>query len=40
MTARSDIDPYVLKRFVDAQSDVYPQVIEELSAGRKRSHWM
>ena len=40
MTASSDIDPYVLRRFVDAQSDVYPQVIEELSAGRKRSHWM
>ena len=40
MTARPDIDPYALQRFVDAQSDVYPQVIEELSAGRKRSHWM
>ena len=41
MTSRSRIeDPYELLRFVDAQLTVYPQVIEELSAGRKRSHWM
>jgi uncharacterized protein (DUF1810 family) len=40
MTPPSESDPYGLRRFVDAQSDVYPQVIEELSAGRKRSHWM
>ena len=33
-------DPYDLHRFVDAQFAVYPQVIEELSSGRKRSHWM
>jgi uncharacterized protein (DUF1810 family) len=33
-------DPYDLHRFVDAQFTVYPQVIEELSSGRKRSHWM
>jgi uncharacterized protein (DUF1810 family) len=29
-----------LQRFIDAQSTVYPQVIAELTAGRKRSHWM
>jgi uncharacterized protein DUF1810 len=29
-----------LIRFVDAQSDVYNQVVQELSEGRKRSHWM
>jgi uncharacterized protein (DUF1810 family) len=29
-----------LQRFVDAQADVYPTVVEELRAGRKRSHWM
>jgi uncharacterized protein (DUF1810 family) len=41
VTSRSRIeDPYELLRFVDAQLIVYPQVIEELSAGRKRSHWM
>jgi uncharacterized protein (DUF1810 family) len=40
MTARSGTDPYALHRFVDAQSSVYLQVIQELSAGQKRSHWM
>ena len=29
-----------LQRFVDAQAAVYRQVIEELSRGRKRTHWM
>jgi uncharacterized protein (DUF1810 family) len=33
-------DPYDLKRFVDAQASVYPQVLTELRAGKKRSHWM
>ncbi|GLR90463.1 DUF1810 domain-containing protein [Bradyrhizobium iriomotense] len=33
-------DPFDLKRFVQAQNDVYPGVVGELSAGRKRSHWM
>jgi uncharacterized protein (DUF1810 family) len=36
-------DPMVshdLDRFLEAQEDVYPQVLEELRAGRKRSHWM
>jgi uncharacterized protein (DUF1810 family) len=33
-------DPFDLKRFVDAQEPVYRSVIEELRAGRKRSHWM
>lgn len=33
-------DPFDLKRFVDAQAPVYRDVIEELRAGRKRSHWM
>jgi uncharacterized protein (DUF1810 family) len=33
-------DPYDLKRFVDAQAPVYAGVVDELSAGRKRSHWM
>jgi uncharacterized protein (DUF1810 family) len=32
--------PYELERFVQAQQPVYAQVIEELRAGRKRSHWM
>ena len=29
-----------LLRFVDAQAPVYNQVIEELTAGCKRTHWM
>ena len=33
-------DPYDLTRFVDAQHAVYSRVIEELSQGRKQSHWM
>lgn len=33
-------DPYDLQRFVDAQSSVYEAVLDELRAGRKRSHWI
>jgi len=33
-------DPYNLRRFVEAQDSIYAQVRSELSAGRKRSHWM
>ena len=33
-------DPYDLQRFVDAQELTYDTVIGELTAGRKRSHWM
>ncbi len=33
-------DPFDLQRFVDAQERVYDTVIDELAAGRKRSHWM
>jgi uncharacterized protein (DUF1810 family) len=29
-----------LARFVAAQENVYPQVVAELRAGRKRTHWM
>ena len=29
-----------LIRFVDAQAQVYRQVVEELTDGRKRTHWM
>jgi len=29
-----------LIRFVDAQTPVYSEVVEELIAGRKRTHWM
>ena len=33
-------DKYNLQRFLDAQKDVYDQVIPELRNGRKMSHWM
>jgi uncharacterized protein (DUF1810 family) len=36
----SAVDPFDLKRFVDAQAPVYRGVVDELRGGRKRSHWM
>jgi len=33
-------DPHNLQRFIDAQEPVYRQVVAELAAGEKRSHWM
>jgi uncharacterized protein (DUF1810 family) len=33
-------DSFDLQRFVDAQATVYRQVVEELSRGRKQTHWM
>lgn len=33
-------DKHDLQRFVDAQEQVYSQVLAELRAGRKRSHWI
>ncbi|HXS85188.1 MAG TPA: DUF1810 domain-containing protein [Mycobacterium sp.] len=33
-------DPFDLQRFVDAQARIYGQVLDELKAGRKRSHWI
>ncbi len=33
-------DLYDLQRYVDAQENFYRTVVEELTAGRKRSHWM
>jgi uncharacterized protein (DUF1810 family) len=37
---QSASDPFDLQRFVDAQSRVYAHVVDELRAGRKRSHWI
>lgn len=34
------MDPFDLQRFVDAQDRVYDQVLAELRAGAKRSHWI
>ncbi|HET7103845.1 MAG TPA: DUF1810 domain-containing protein [Terracidiphilus sp.] len=31
---------FFLERFESAQADVYAEVLEELRAGSKRSHWM
>jgi uncharacterized protein (DUF1810 family) len=33
-------DPFDLNRFVDAQASVYEAALDELRAGRKRTHWM
>jgi uncharacterized protein (DUF1810 family) len=33
-------DPYNLQRFVDAQEPIFETVKQELSAGRKKSHWI
>jgi uncharacterized protein (DUF1810 family) len=33
-------DPFDLARFLSAQAGVYPQVLAELGAGLKRSHWI
>jgi uncharacterized protein (DUF1810 family) len=33
-------DPFDLNRFVTAQASVFDTVLEELKAGRKRTHWM
>ena len=33
-------DPFDLQRFVDAQAAIHDDVVAELRAGRKRSHWM
>ena len=34
------LDPFRLARFVDAQRPVYADVLAELRAGGKRTHWM
>ena len=33
-------DPFDLDRFVSAQAAMYPQVVAELQAGQKLSHWI
>lgn len=33
-------DPYNLRRFIDAQDEVFEEVCAELRNGRKTSHWM
>ncbi|MBS0581228.1 MAG: DUF1810 domain-containing protein [Proteobacteria bacterium] len=33
-------DPYELERFIQAQRPVYRRVLEELTQGHKRTHWM
>jgi uncharacterized protein (DUF1810 family) len=33
-------DPFDLQRFLDAQAPVYAQVLRELRAGHKQSHWI
>ncbi|MCP5265730.1 MAG: DUF1810 domain-containing protein [Burkholderiaceae bacterium] len=40
MSPTGPADPYDLDRFVRAQADCHARVVDELSAGSKRSHWM
>lgn len=39
-TSRSADDPFDLGRFVHAQEDDYECALEEITSGRKRTHWM
>ncbi len=36
----TDLDAFQLSRFVEAQGPVHDTALSELTAGRKRSHWM
>ncbi len=36
----SGADPFSLERFVSAQSGSYARALNEIRAGRKRSHWI
>jgi uncharacterized protein (DUF1810 family) len=38
--SQQSVDSFDLERFVQAQAPMFAQVIMELAAGRKRSHWM
>ncbi len=40
MIPPTESDPFNLQRFVEAQESVYAEVLAELKAGRKRTHWM
>lgn len=37
---QNKIDPYNLKRFVEAQEGAYATALRELQEGRKQSHWI
>jgi uncharacterized protein (DUF1810 family) len=36
----TEADPFNLERFVTAQAPVFQTVLDELRAGRKRTHWI
>ena len=40
MSSTQESDPFNLRRFVDAQGPVYAQVLAELQAGTKETHWI
>ncbi|MBK5516841.1 DUF1810 domain-containing protein [Pseudomonas sp. TH10] len=40
MRSTDPLDSFNLDRFLQAQDPVFDYVLEELAAGRKRSHWM
>jgi len=40
MAVTEPVDPFDLRRFVEAQAPVFETVLRELRDGRKASHWM
>jgi len=40
MTSNPKTDPFDLERFVTAQENDYRRALAEITAGRKRSHWI
>ena len=37
---RKNADPFLLRRFVDAQQHTYSYALEEIQNGRKEGHWI
>lgn len=40
MTDNNKNDPFFLRRFLEAQEEIYGVALSELKGGRKLSHWM
>ena len=40
MMLQDNQDSFNLKRFIDAQNSCYPNVVKELTQGKKVSHWI
>lgn len=40
MSSTQNMDTYTLKRFLDAQNQVYLKALSEIRNGKKETHWM